>query len=184
MLVLAVLGMLGVPAARAAIVAPQVGQEVSGRFLFLDGTVLLPPGQWVVAAQQQQRVAELEGSDIASIVLLQVTNGRVAAAIMAQGNAVPLAGRPSLSSECWSPNAVFTAVAADDDFGGACAAVLPVAMYVSPGDPGAWDNALVFANAHGWRVPRGAMVAALRSVDRHAADGRALCAGGAGRTAG
>ncbi len=172
LLILAVLAMLGAPAALGAqvaptaIVAPQVGQEVSTRILFLDGTILLPPGPWVVAAMQQQRVAEIEGSEVASIVLLQVTDGRVGAAVMAQGNVVALAGRPSLSSECWSANALFTAVAADDDSGGACAAVLPVAMYVSPGDPGAWDNALTFASAHGWRVPRGAMVAALRSVDR------------------
>ena len=157
---------LGAPAERAAIVAPQVGQQVSTRILFLDGTILLPPGQWVVAALQQQRVAEIAGSDVASIVLLQVTDGRVGAAVMAQGNVVALAGRPSLSSECWSANALFTLVAADDDLGGACAAVLPVAMFVSPGDPGAWDNALRFASAHGWQVPRGAVVAALRSVDR------------------
>jgi hypothetical protein len=164
--ILAVCAMLGAPAAWAAIVAPPVGQTVSNRILFLDGTVLLPPGQWVVVAMQQQSVADVQGSDLAGIVLLQVENGRVGGVIMAQGNTVALSGRPSLSSECWSADAVFTAVAADDESGGSCAAVLPVATREYPADAGAWDSALRFAAAHGWKVPRGFMVAALRSVDR------------------
>ena len=166
LVILALLAMLGVPAARAAIVAPPVGQTVTTRIPFLNGTVLLPPGSWVVAAVQQKIVADVEGSDVASIVLLQVENGRVGGVVMAQGNAVALSTRPSLSSECWSADAVFTVVAADDESGGSCAAVLPVATYQYPGTTGAWDSALTFAMARGWRVPRGFLVAALRSVDR------------------
>lgn len=153
-------------AAAAEVVAPQVGQTLSIRVLFLSGTVLLPPGEWIVAASKLRPVAEIEGSDVASIVLLREENQRVTAAVIAQGNTVALKDRPSLSSECWSENALFTAVAADDESGGACAAVLPMATRLSTGGNDAWDSALAFAHERGWQMPRGFMVAALRSTDR------------------
>jgi len=153
-------------ATAADIGVPPVGQELAGRMLFLDGTVLLPPGQWFVAASELQRTAELDGAEVASVVLLQQASGHVGAVVFAQGNTAPLKARPSLSSECWNGNALFTAVAADDDSGGACASVLAVATRRQPGNGGAWDRALAFAAARGWRMPPAFMVAAFRSVDR------------------
>jgi hypothetical protein len=156
----------GQAAAAEIVLLPQVGQSVSTRVLFLDGTVLLPPGQWFVAASKIQRSDEIDGSEVASIVLLQADNGRVGAVVMAQANTVPLKRRPSLSSECWSENALFTSVAADDDSGGACTAILPLATQQATGGNGAWDDAREFASIRGWQVPRAFMAAAFRSVDR------------------
>ena len=87
---------------------PQVGEQLATRMLFLESTVLLPPGDWVVAASQD------DDTDIASVVLLQSREGRVAGVVLAQGNVTSLKNRPSLSAECWSEQAYFTVVAADD----------------------------------------------------------------------
>jgi hypothetical protein len=138
---------------------PQVGEELATRMLFLESTVLLPPGDWVVAASQD------DDTDIASVVLLQSREGRVAGVVLAQGNVTSLKNRPSLSAECWSEQAYFTVVAADDDSGGACAAVLAVDVRQGSGSE-AWDRAREFAAAKGWRLPAAFMLASLSSVDR------------------
>ncbi len=162
----ALFALFATAASGAEIAVPQVGQEVTTHIQFLSGTVLLPPGQWFVAATTVQRVAEVEGSDVAGVVLLQVTDNRVTGAVLAQGNTAPLKSRPSLSSECWSDQAIFTAVTADDDSGGACTAILPVATDLTAGKSDAWHMANAFAASHGWHMPRGFLVAAFRSVDR------------------
>lgn len=138
---------------------PQVGEQLSTRMLFLESTVLLPPGDWVVAASQD------DDTDIASVVLLQSREGRVAGVVLAQGNVTSLKNRPSLSAECWSEQAYFTVVAADDNSGGACAAVLAVDVRQGSGSE-AWDRAREFAAAKGWRLPAAFMLASLSSVDR------------------
>jgi hypothetical protein len=148
----------------AASAVPQVGEELVTRMLYLDGTVLLPPGDWVVAASELQQ-GDGTGTDIASVVLLQPREGHVAGVILAQGNVTSLKSRPGLSAECWSEQAYFTAVAADDDSGGACAAVLAVDARQGGGNA-VWDRAREFAAVKGWRLPAAFMLASLSSVDR------------------
>lgn len=157
--------MFGVAVAPAPAATPQVGEEFAIRMPLQDGTVLLPPGVWFVAAVHTSRAAELEGAEVASVILMQPHEGHVAGVILAQANIAPLKSRPSLSSECWSEQAYFTAVAADDESGGACAAVLAVAAQQGSGSE-VWEQARAYAAAKGWRLPSNYMVAALRSADR------------------